>query len=84
MSATQRGEFVCPECGSTEAEEVLNVSTVFTIGDPWSAVLQRIACSSCQMVIPAHLGERWGGLSRADAEKEWHSRYRRRGGPEST
>lgn len=72
----EKNEFVCPECGSTE---VGSKRSVFTIPDPndvWSSILRRITCAKCDFVIPAHLGERWHGLSIEAAKQEWQDKYR--------
>ena len=74
----ERGEFVCPECGSRDAELAVMVEPVFREDDPWSGVMQWITCDSCSREIPAHLGERWGGISVEEAGKEWREVYRKR------
>lgn len=72
------GDFVCPECGSREADSTVMVETVLREGDPWSGVLQRITCRGCGREIPAHLGELWDGISVEQARSEWREVYRER------
>lgn len=69
-------EFKCPECGATEVSEFAFVETIFAESDPWSEVLQRCKCGRCGRIIPAHLAERWDGISYEDAAKEWLSKFR--------
>ena len=69
-------EFLCPECSGEVPGMCEMVETVFCEGDPWSAVLQRIHCAQCGSIIPAHLAERWKGISLQDAQREWVSIYR--------
>jgi len=49
--------------------------------DPWNAVLQIIHCADCGRQVPAHLAERWNGLSMEDARREWRDVYRKRRRP---
>jgi len=42
----------------------------------WSGILQQYECSKCHMTIPAHLAERWNGISYEQAVEEWQKRYR--------
>ena len=72
--------FLCPECGSEQAGICCMVSTRFSPDpdDVWSGVLQIIECAHCGFSIPAHLGERWDGLSIEDAQQEWREQYRNR------
>jgi hypothetical protein len=44
--------------------------------DPWAGVLQEIRCGVCGFWIPAHLAERWAGLSVPEARLEWRNQYR--------
>jgi hypothetical protein len=69
--------FICPECSSRESSIILNVETAHGDADPWTGVLQRIICAQCGSVIPAHVGERWNGMSIAAAQREWKKTYRR-------
>jgi hypothetical protein len=76
--------FICPECGSGEAGIVAHISPdPRLIGtDPWAGVLETIQCGNCRRNIPAHLAERWNGLSLEEARKEWRKVYRcQRGRP---
>jgi len=68
--------FKCPERGSTELNEFPFVEPEFSEDDPWSGVLQRYKCASCKFTIPAHLAERWDGLSYDQAVQEWCQHYR--------
>jgi hypothetical protein len=70
------GPFICPECGSRESAAVALVETVFSEGDPWSGVLEEIQCAKCGSVVPAHLAERWNGISAEQAADEWKRDYR--------
>jgi predicted RNA-binding Zn-ribbon protein involved in translation (DUF1610 family) len=64
--------FVCPECGSQEVEPTSLVRAPKTRpGMPRGYV-----CAKCHFEIPAHLGERWGGISIQDARREWREVYR--------
>jgi hypothetical protein len=69
-------EFICPECDSTEAATVAMVSTCEDAENAWSSVLQRISCAQCHFPIPAHLAERWDGISIEQAKQEWRQIYR--------
>ncbi len=69
-------EFICPECGSREVAGRVHVTTVPNPRRPWSDVLERIECGKCHCIIPAHLGERWDGLSLEHAQREWKEIYR--------
>lgn len=79
MDLVTKNPFLCPECGSTKEGTALTVSTEYDPNDPWTAVLQIIECSDCQSDIPAHIGERWNGLSIEDAKEEWRKVYRKQG-----
>jgi len=74
-----RGPFVCPECGSKERPTRALVEPIGEMDDPWSAITEVLTCTGCGSDVPAHLGERWDGLSEDDAEDQWHEVYRRRG-----
>ena len=76
MQDKEEGAFICPECGSTEAGSQAMVSPLFDAGDPWSSVLQIIACAKCDFIIPAHLGERWDQISIEEAQQSWKNDYR--------
>jgi hypothetical protein len=70
--------FICPNCGSTEAEFMTMVSSIPDGEDPWSSVLQVLTCAKCKRKIPAHLGERWNDRTVEEARSEWSETYRRR------
>ena len=72
----ERGVFICPECGSTEACGFTMVEGALLPDDPWSWVLQIAHCANCSREIPAHLGDRRGGISIEEAQREWRSVYR--------
>ena len=65
--------------GHKESRETIFYETKRRNKDPWSNVLQIMTCGKCQSQIPAHLGERWDGLSVDDAKKEWKKVYREKG-----
>jgi len=72
-----QGEFICPECGSGTIGDHLLVSPAMTDDEnPWSVVTQRIRCGYCRSWVPAHLGQRWGGMSLDRAKEEWHESFR--------
>ena len=75
-------KFICPECGSQDEPDELFVSKEPILGasykkDPWDSVLQQMECISCNMVIPAHLGERWNDISIEQAQQEWKAIYKK-------
>src|SRR5262245_35968694 len=72
----QAGEFICPECEGREAGQRWMVSADPVKRDPWSEILEILKCDSCGSRIPAHLGERWDGISVEQARAEWRSVYR--------
>ena len=75
-------KFICPECGSQNDPDELFVSKEPILGasdkkNPWDSVLQQMECISCNMVIPAHLGERWNNISIEQAQQEWKTIYKK-------
>ena len=75
-------KFVCPECSSQDEPNELFISKEPVLGaspkkDPWDSVLQQMECISCNMVIPAHLGERWNNISIEQAQQEWKTIYKK-------
>ena len=44
--------------------------------EPWSSVTQVIKSDSCKKTIPAHLGERWDGITLEQAKKEYLEKYK--------
>src|SRR5690606_23372053 len=69
------GECVCPECGNTDT---FNMETThsspsfpFDESNPWSAIQKSSCCPDCGYEIPAHLGERWNGISVDEAKDRW-------------
>jgi hypothetical protein len=75
-------KFICPECGSQENSDELFISKEPILGasykkDPWNGVLQQMECVSCNMVIPAHLGQRWNNISIEQAQQEWKAIYKK-------
>jgi hypothetical protein len=75
---TKKGPFICPECGSGALGGRMMVEPM-PDGSAWSSVCEVLVCGGCGSEIPAHLGERWDGLSAEDAEVEWELTYRKRG-----
>ena len=68
--------FICPNCNSKEILEQMFLSIdAPNNSDPWSCVTQVIKCDSCKMTIPAHLGERWDGITLDQAKKEYLKKY---------
>jgi hypothetical protein len=67
-----KGRFVCPECGSSQAEPITSSKDK----QPGSGTARRYTCPECQLEIPVHLAERWGGISIEDARNEWRAVYR--------
>ncbi len=75
----EQSSFICPECGSREAEIVSMVSPPpFDSSDPWTGVLQIITCAACGNEIPAHLAERWDDMLPEEAQREWRETYKDR------
>jgi len=68
--------FLCPECGSTKKCGEIFLNAEYDRKNPWSAVFHRIRCAQCNFWLPAHLAERWFGLSVVAARAEWQSAYR--------
>ncbi|MDA9646956.1 hypothetical protein N9S82_00645 [Candidatus Pelagibacter sp.] len=68
--------FICPNCNSKEILEQMFLSIEApNNSDPWSSVTQVIKCDSCKKTIPAHLGERWDGITLEQAKKEYLEKY---------
>jgi predicted RNA-binding Zn-ribbon protein involved in translation (DUF1610 family) len=65
-------KFICPECGSVEALPVSLRKAPRANPGP----RREVVCARCGFEIPLHLAERWGGLSVAEAQKEWVEVYR--------
>ena len=68
-------DFLCPACGGSEPLMTTHISPSFDSGRPSTHILMRITCGNCENSIPAHLAERWGGISIADAKTEWLNEY---------
>lgn len=60
--------FICPECGSLESAGGAALQG--------TGPRRSYTCAGCHLEIPAHLAERWGGLSAQDARAEWWQVYR--------
>jgi len=77
MKGEMANAFLCPECGSEDITDVLQscVSTVVS-DEPSSGVLQWDTCGQCHTRIPAHISERWDGLTIDQAKREWQEVYR--------
>lgn len=65
-------KFVCPECGSKEAEP-LSLEAGLKKGH---GLRYSLTCARCRWKIPAHLAERWGDISIQAAKLEWRHVYR--------
>ena len=69
-------KFICPNC---ECKQILEQKFLSmeapNNSDPWSSVTQVIKCGSCKKTIPAHLGERWNGITFEEAKKEYLEKY---------
>ena len=69
-------DFKCPNC---ECEEILEQKFLSieepNVSNPWSSVTQVIKCDGCKKTIPAHLGERWDGITLEQAKKEYLEKY---------
>ncbi|MBN8542373.1 MAG: hypothetical protein J0L82_18425 [Deltaproteobacteria bacterium] len=66
----------CPECDSSEEGEELQISVEHDVKTPWSNILKAVRCSGCGHLIPAHIWERWNGLTFKQAKLEWIDIYR--------
>lgn len=44
--------------------------------DPWMEILQSHTCADCGWEIPAHLAERWSGITYEEAQTEWREVYK--------
>jgi hypothetical protein len=72
MKTTRTEQFICPECGSEECDPTnLNQASKRVPG-----LRRDLVCARCRFEIPAHLAERWGGISVEEARKEWRLVYR--------
>ena len=69
--------FICPNCNSKEILEQMFLSIEApNNSDPWSSITQVIKCEGCKKTIPAHLGERWDGITFEEAKKEYLEKYK--------
>lgn len=66
------GKFLCPECGS----QLGKPATRSKASKRGAGMRRAFICADCQFEIPAHLAERWGGVSVEDARHEWREVYR--------
>ena len=70
-------DFKCPNC---ECEEILEQKFLSieepNVSNPWSSVTQVIKCDGCKKTIPAHLGERWDGITLEQAKKGYLEKYK--------
>ncbi len=61
--------FICPNCRSTKCRGQAFVDPGWTFGignpseSPWDFVFQLRFCGECGATIPAHLAERWEGMT---------------------
>jgi hypothetical protein len=67
----QKGIFVCTECGSFESAGGFSRPPSSDDRGPWSGVRDAIRCARCGYGIPAHLGERWDGMTIEQARETW-------------
>jgi hypothetical protein len=75
--------FVCPHCKSSAKENPsgelssmrIDPGSSETSDDPWHEVFQVVRCPGCKYWIPAHLGNRWDGISLEEAQEEWKEVY---------
>ncbi len=65
-----KGQLLCPECGAQQFG-LKNGENSRHRG-----VRRGYICPECHFEIPAHLAERWGGISVEDAQSEWRQVYR--------
>jgi len=69
--------FIYPNCNSKEILEQIFLSIEApNNSDPWSSITQVIKCEGCKKTIPAHLGERWDGITFEEAKKEYLEKYK--------
>ena len=82
MDGPSHSAFICPECGSGKVARTIQRSPPPLLfgsqieTDPWLGVLEVIVCGGCGYHVPAHLGERWDGLTETTTEDEWQRVYR--------
>ena len=82
MDTPNKIGFICPECGGEKVARTIHCSPPPLLfgsqieTDPWLGVLEVIVCDGCGYHVPAHLGERWDGLTETTAEEEWQRVYR--------
>ena len=69
-------KFICPNCNSNKILEhkFLSIDEPNN-SNPWSSVTEVIKCEDCKKTIPAHLGERWDGITIEQAKKEYLETY---------
>ena len=74
--------FICPNCRSPNCSGLAFVDPPWTFGlgrpsgSPWNFVFQLRFCRDCRATIPAHLAERWEGMTVKEAKEEWERLYR--------
>lgn len=76
---SENNNFICPECKSTEYQDgaFLSKEPTSKDKDPWASVLQQVECSNCKMIIPSHIGLRYGDISYEEAVSEWNKLYKK-------
>lgn len=68
--------FTCPECGWEEPAPVpIDLSGGPRADEP-AKTRREYLCRNCGFAVPVHLAECWGGISTAEAKKEWLEIYR--------
>ena len=72
-SGPTRQTFLCPACGGTEPGTSVEINRAFEADsdDPWDGVLSAIECGRCGALVPAHVAERWDGMTVKEAREEW-------------
>ncbi len=72
------GSFLCPACGSQDEANIRTTLSVPVVpsNHAWDPVFELRHCASCGVTTPAQLAERWGGLSAAEARRQWETVFR--------
>ncbi len=71
-TVSKDARLICPECGSQDFVGTITGQPLVETRD----VRRTVFCAVCHFEIPLHLAQRWGGLSLAEAKKEWRGLYR--------
>jgi hypothetical protein len=75
--------FHCPECGSNQAGERIQVNPSQEDTTPWKNAFSRTACLKCGYTIPTAIAERWNNETLEEASRIWATLFRehRQAGP---